>query len=787
MSTMATPAAVSTTPRLAVTGMPTRPDLVDAGFVMLLGLLALAGFAPSFDSLRFLAVGAAGLLLGVIIAHVANVLRSPWFVLVLLTIVAFFLFGGVLTLTRETLFGIPTPHSLKALLDVTVAGWKELLTTLPPVPGDGQLLVLPYLLGLLAGVLAFALARRVRRPFPPVMVMALLLATVISLGTLQPASSLLGLAVAIIGALWAAVRHRRLLQVVGTGTSRRSQGMLTAGLIAVAVAGGYTLGGHLPGVDTGRRQVLRTYVEPPFDVTQFPSPLVGFRKYTRDVKLLWDQRLFTVAGAKAGQRVRIAVLDDYSGTVWGASPPSTGDHSGFRRVGRTVGSVPQADGEHATVEITIAPAYAGLADASLWVPGVGYAEELTFAGPRAAELAEAVRYDTTTGQAVLSRRLQAGDVVRSVDVTLREVPKDFEPSGDLTLSADAVAFVAASAARLGEKRPQAWEQVQAVASALRARGAYSDGTKSGERHYLPGHSVSRIGAFLKSDQPVGNDEQYASAFALMATSLGVPSRVVLGGITAEDGSVSGSGVRAWVEVHGANGGWYTVPETTFMPDRTKTPEKLKQPPPKDQPADQVPPPTTLKPPGALDTTFDTDPNAVVKKTKKPTLPFIGELPSWVPLAAKIVGYPVGALVLVMALLAAARGLRRRRRATSGTADRRLGSGWRELVDHARDLGTEVSVGLTRREEAAVVGHRELADRADSAVFGAGTPSDEDVTAYWRDVKTARRELTKDASRRRRFTRLVSLRSLLTRDPRPVETSLRAAPAPRRLLPRIRRA
>lgn len=125
--------------RLAVTGRPTRDDLVDGGFILVLGLMALWGFHTTFDSPRFLLVSAVGLVLGVVVAHLANVLKQHWLVLALMLVVTFFLFGGALALSGDAIAGfLPTGSVLGKLANLTVSGWKGLLTTLPPSMGPAS-------------------------------------------------------------------------------------------------------------------------------------------------------------------------------------------------------------------------------------------------------------------------------------------------------------------------------------------------------------------------------------------------------------------------------------------------------------------------------------------------------------------------------------------------------------------------------------------------------------------------------------------------------------------------
>lgn len=761
-----------TVSRRAVTGVPGGHELVDGGFLLALIGLALWGFRTTFDSPRFMVAALLGALIGIAVAHVATTLRQHWLVVVLLSIVAFFLFGGAIAMSGKTIVGfIPTLGSVTSLAVLTVSGWKDLLTTLPPVDGSGQFVVLPYLLGLADGALGFRLARQTSRPAAPVAAPLVLLTAVILLGAMEPASLLVqGLGFTSLGFVWVAVRRRRLLRVVGTGAPLRSQGVVAAVLITASMGAAAGLGAHMPGVDAQQRTVLRSFIAPPFDVTRYPSPLVGFRKYTQGAKLVWDQTLLTVNGAQPGERLRIAVLDDYSGTVWSAGNVSTATPAtAFRKVGSTISAptVP-ASGEPQTLHITVGAAYAGLVDANVWVPGAGYAADFHFAGPGSAALADSLRYNTDTGQAVVQSRLSAGDVITSTQVPVSDVPAGFQSFGTSTLDPSEYDFVSAKATTWAAKKPTAWEQLQAVAATMQSSGAYSDGTTPGETQYLPGHGVSRLTDFLNRTQPVGDDEQYAATFALTANDLGVPARVVFGAVVPASGQVKGQDVHAWVEVRGSTGDWYAVPYTTFMPSRDKRPTQQPEPPQPDSQAANVPPPNAARPPGSADTTLNTD--LTRRITPKGLFGFVS-IPAWVVTVLTYVGVPAAILTGILLALALLRSARRRRRRHRGPGHRRLAQGWRDYVDHARDLGYAVPAGLTRREQSVIVGRPELAGHADQAVFGAHDPDGEAIGAYWSSIATARRELSTSATRWRRWMGRYSVRGLLTRDPRPVETSL----------------
>ncbi len=155
-----------------------------------------------------------GVALGIGLVHVARARGWPAAAPVLLAVLAFFLLGGPLCL-RASGAVAPTPRTFGLLTDQLVLGWKDLLTTLPPVDGDGPLLVLPWVLGLVAGTLGAVLARIPARPpwwgaVLPVLVPLVLLAGVILLGVRTPATVWVqGVAVAALALTWLVLRGHR--------------------------------------------------------------------------------------------------------------------------------------------------------------------------------------------------------------------------------------------------------------------------------------------------------------------------------------------------------------------------------------------------------------------------------------------------------------------------------------------------------------------------------------------------------------------------------------------------
>jgi len=748
---------------------PTRVDLVDAGFLAAMCVLALVGFRTTYDGWTFLLIGVAGLLLGILVGHLANALRQPMITVAVLTVAVFFLLGGTVVLRQ-----LPTASTLRGLADVGVNGWKQLLTTLPPVDGSGPLLAIPYILGLLCGSGGFTLARRVSRSAAPVFGPAAVLAAVILLGTGQPAAQLLqGVVFGCLALCWSAVRGARVRLAARNGSGRVARLVTGATLLAVAsataaIAGPLVAGGH-------DRMVLRSYIAPPVDLGEYPSPLVGFRKYTKDANQLWDQTLFTVSGLPQGSAIRIATLDDYTGSVWAATNGARTDgartegvqHNSFQRVGSRI--YQSGNGQEVTLHVTIGPAYAASDDINAWLPTAGRMTGIEFAGDRGPRNVNGFRYNLGTSSGVVRDRLGAGDAytVRTVLDTAAAIPEDAQPFGRPWLSESASSFVGSRAAKWAGDVVGTGARLRAVAAYLRDNGAYSSGGP-GETEYLPGHSLGRLTAFLNAKRPVGDDEQYAAAFALIANNLGMPARVVLGAVPAADGTVRGQDVHPWVEIHLADGSWAPIPHTEFMPDTSKKPDQ--QPPQQveNTAAAVVPPPNTVRSPDSLTDSSQVDGSGQPSVAPPPRR---WQLPGWAVAALTWGGPPLLVVLLVASTLVGLKARRRRNRRTRGTPVNRFAAGWREIVDHARDLGAVVPPGQTRREEAVTlaalpVGH--LAAAADATVFGPGDPPPQAAAEYWVAVDSARRQLSRGVGRWRRLRAAVSVRSL--RRPRPVRTA-----------------
>jgi len=199
-----------------------------------------------------------------------------------------------------------------------------------------------------------------------------------------------------------------------------------------------------------------------------------------------------------------------------------------------------------------------------------------------------------------------------------------------------------------------------------------------------------------------------------------------------------------------------------MPRQTKQPDK--QPPQTIQNANAavVPPPNPVRPPSTLDQVEQPELNTHHVAPATASNSGGWALPHWVWVVLEVIGIPLLAILLVCAALIALKQQRRRRRRTLGSPSRRFASGWRDLVDYARDLGLTVTLERTRGEQAGEITSvgslpaadassiASLAAAADAGTFARGIPGDDAATAFWDDVDAARRTL---GARAGRWTRL----------------------------------
>ncbi|GAB2774042.1 transglutaminase-like domain-containing protein [Terrabacter koreensis] len=812
---------------------PSAPMLVDAGFTAALVGIALVGFRTTFFGLGWLWVGLAGLLLGLVVSHVGAALRAFGVVTLLGVAVAYLLLAGPIAVREDLVAGfLPSGSTFATLVHMAVPGWKELLTALPPVDSEGPYMALPFLFGLVGAALTYGVARRWPGAVLALVAPIALLVASIVLGTSTPAAVLVqGAVFALVAIGWAALRSNRNRPALQNGAGRTTRALTTAALLAVATVGGFFVGPMLPGADQGRT-VFRSSLTPPFDVSQYASPLAGFRQYTEpNGAKQFDKTLLTVKGLPANVPLRFAALDSYDGYVWGAGnfanlgDGPVPDGTSFRKVGSHIG----AEGPGQEVTATVSVPAGGYSD--VWLPTFGTVTGLDFGGGRGDQLKDDLRFNIDTNTGVLPVRLAAGDqytVTAYVQTPPKDLPKTVDVADGSTVDVSALTFLDDKVTPWTDRVDGQWEKVAAVAKALQD-GAYTDGGAPGDYQnvFLPGHSLLRMSQFMKSTQLAGNDEQYAAAYALVANRLGVPARVVLGAIPEAGGVVKGKDVRAWVEVKLADDSWLPILATQFVPERNKKPQQLIRKSEEKKTGAQVPPPAANNPPSVLQGPDQAQNATQLRNPPKDDNPLNPDnWPDWLRWLFFYVLLPLAVLLVLYGAIRGAKWLRRRRRRTTGSTAARVTGGWREIIDAARDLRMPLPAKGTRLEQARAlelhvdgpppprpsvvvdgalmgapmssahfppnpatvtpspdggkVSTRPLAlvpvaAAANGHVFDVEEPSPEEVAAFWEDVDTARRRLRSGQSLWQRLRADVSLRTF--RDHLPTGSGL--GPAARR--------
>ncbi|TPW77829.1 transglutaminase-like domain-containing protein [Schumannella soli] len=776
---------------------------------VLLGLAVATALAwPIFQTPRLILVAAVAGVVGAAIPLVAGWRRWPALAGICLVALAFV----ALVVPLAVPSGLASPSALLNGLRDGIAGivlgWKQLLTLELPL-GDYQAVLVPFLLVALVGTaLATALATapgsRAIAAAPVVLLMSVfgiafgptsggtgieLLGTRIG-AVREMALGLVALALAL---TWLVVRARLIRRAalararVDAGITTRGRSpigalvrrrMLVVGLLGVALVAGLAVTPALAGVTP--RSTLRTGAEPQLILRAQSTPLSQYRgAFTADA---YSEPLFSVrglgsggagngadgAGGTAGDRIRLAVLDSWTGAEF-----RVGDDERFTRL---PGGTPATGSRPVT--ITIEKGLDGV-----WMPlPDGVQSAPAFAGSRSTALADGFYLDRDSGAGIQIAPSTAGRGVRDGDSYTVQVA----PSRDVELGApgrssllDTAAYPQLNAWLKAQKQPRTADGYRELVERLRERGylthsldddaaakswiaALSKQTSYSFQPAYAGHSAARVETLFKQlvDQQdsvgetadpellvaaLGDDEQFATAAALLGRALGYESRVVVGvrmsglkgsGVGTCDGTCTGSDLAAWVEVRSPGAADWTVidaePQFEKLPTIVTTGRQL----PKNATVPEQPKVDTVRPP--------TDQHDESRSGQRPADDGGGLLGALLPFL-KPIGLGAAALLLLalpaLVLLVAKR-LRRRARRGAAVPEVAVVGAWAELVDTWIDGGVDAGPG-TRRDQAGRLGSphaSRLAVLADHAVFAEHPPTRQSVAEAWRlvDAELARR-------------------------------------------------
>jgi hypothetical protein len=738
--------------------------------VWLLLAVASTSWWPVYRDDVMIGAAVTAIVLGTIVALLGTLLRLPMAVIAVATVAAFTLAGVPAAVPGQANGLLPTGRGLLDLFAGVALGWKQLVTISLPV-GSYEALLVPYFVTLLvATVTAVSVATRASRPELASIPALVLFAVGVVVGPSRLDTSILtAVVLGGIALVWAlTVRHAR--RAVAVATTIGSRVPVARSIVRPALVGTGTIvaaavvatGLGLVAPPAVERTVARTDVVKPFDPRDSISPLSGFRAYEESAAA--DSTQLRVTGLPEDGFVRIATLDTYDGVVYrvGGADGSSGSGT-FERVPTSV-DVRGVEGTTVDVGVTV-DGYRGV-----WLPTVGDLERVEFTGSGADDARGAFFYNGST---------QTGAVVGGVgdgtsyDLTavIPDQPSEREladarPGNAVVPTArdvpDAVRETVESTTA-SESSPGA--KLLAALRSLKRAGYVSHGVGD-DRMSRSGHGADRIQELLTAPLMIGDQEQYATAAALMADELGFPARVVMGFTAGGDAGTTGtaqrgdtttfrgSDVTARIEVDTAQWGWVMLnpnPTVREIPnEQQQTPQPVTR-------------PETVVPPPPVDQQ-DQDQQAPPESDRN-TPPV---QPLWLQILLAVLPWALGTLgllavvLLPFAVIVLLKRLRRRRRRNATNPRVRIVGAWDEYRDALLDRGHDVAPSATRRE--AVVGApgdggTGLAALADRAVFGPNDPDRTTADRMWSATDDAIGSLRTGRTRRERFRTAVSLRSL----------------------------
>jgi hypothetical protein len=531
------------------------------------------------------------------------------------------------------------------------------------------------------------------------------------------------------------------------------------GVLVVAVAVAVTVASmQLVGVSSNR-QVLRSGIEKVKHLQHQTSPLSTYRMYFTNSQLLTSP-LLTYSVNDAPDRIRIATMPYYDGDTFTVAPKNSANLDDNSLFSRLPAELPASQpGPERVFNIQIATLD------SIWLPMVSGVRRVQFAGAGASKLADElfVNRKTYTGaiipgssnNATYQVTYNAADTIDPNQITpsTATIAPEFIPE-QLTAWLEAQNASISTGADLID-----------IAKKLRDRGylshsltdpANADNTEtwmslvelSSFEKSTAGHNLARIDKMFKDlltkqEQSsganqvatAGDDEQFATAIALIAAAKGFPSRVVVGFRTGQSedvpgvpscsesgdlGTCSGANLAAWAEVQGSNGQWLAIDSTPQfeLPLSLTTPPQGDPQRPTDAGEDSgtVLPPTKASP--STSGECAKNPKACEPQVD-PWQAFLEFLNAYV---LPVLGYLAIGSIFVGPFFVIILMKRRRRRARHEheIPFARIVGAWEEFVDTSIDFGAPTPRNLTRLEYARQTQSPdviELANMANMMAFG----------------------------------------------------------------------
>lgn len=641
-----------------------------------------------------------------------------------LFILGFIIFSGLIM--NNSISGIfPSVTSTKDLINLVGTGWSEIVTSATPPADTSNLIVIPYLCTYSSAVFMSLLLNKFRIKIvgliPPycVLIIGILLGTSAPVSIVTKALPLLAVSYGVIFFQ----RQSSRIEFIGKRSNLTLIGLM--GIILVASLASYFLVGII--LPSSQRFVLRNKVQPPFNLASYPSPLAGYRNYAITQK---QDVLFNVSGVQKGDRIALATMNSYNGIVWQVGD-GTSEYGTFSHPGIVINqeACPSSLGcRHETIIVK------DLGYTGIWLPRVGIVNSIGFGGPRAYELLSTLEYNSTTQAMATPIYLVPGDSysLKITDPILPNVnhvkSSSLVNSGPTNITG-VPQVVQTKAQTIAAGSATDFQKMETMAQNLNQNGVYSDGLPN-QPVSVAGSGAYRMAEFFQG-QPVGDAEQYCSALALMANSLGIPSRVVMGAVASNSGTdvIKGSDITAWVEVDFQNIGWYP-----FFPTPPKNSTKQPQSPP-------LPSASAVTPEIGSNLNSNNTSSAANQNGKSNIIKHKKTLNSGSDLIGIVatdlgLSSPLIIVILIILFIILYKERRKVNRKTRGTPVEKILNGWLEIQDSVTDFGITLSTGGTRKIHSRELGIKDpgVVMIADKATFGAEEPSLSEVDEFWQRVE-----------------------------------------------------
>ena len=627
------------------------------------------------------------------------------------------------TLFRSAALGgvLPDQAVIRQIWSGLTGGWRQMLDTVLPASASPALLVSVSALVWLASWLAVELAARTRSAILPILAPALVFGVGLLAGVTGPGSNMTEATVFVVvaGLLLLAGSPP---PAAGSAVRRYAVGVVVVLACTVVAA---AAGPRLPYAHARAPFNVRTLLNPPQQPYTAVNPLDQVSGWTVSPRLhLFDVRM------SEPEDLRLAVLDRFDGQEW------TSDAQ-YVPTGSRVPAAGTGETDAAQISITQSVTIRGLS--TIWLPAANRPTSVT---------GQPVLVDPADGQVLSAHGIRQGmtyRVVSAVPQFTAEQLRAAVPANDaaaraaLVLPPHAPAVIAQTAQQGTAGAAFPYQQAVRLAAFLQAEETYVPTAP-------PGHTYGHIAYFLATSHQ-GTSEQFATAFALMARTLGLPSRVVVGfqpGPAGPDGTyqITGADVLVWPEIDFRGLGWvpfYPTPTTGRAAGSTalgagESSQRQKI----DKSLSTAPLPSPAAP-----TIHQGHGTAGIPRAAAGG--GLGSSP-WLLLAG-VVPLLVACYLLLAALLPARRRARRRRAATAAAA---VAGAWRETTAGLRILGLrrlgtsttfEVARFGTERLNADAGTHlRKLAEAADNSEFASAPPGRAAADQAWRHHDAVRRRV-----------------------------------------------